>query len=56
MKYTKIGNYYVRRPQAAPYHATWVDHARLMAEVVADTAILLVLLFGLPLVVWMWLA
>jgi len=41
------------RPQAVPYHATWVDHARLTAEVVVDTAVLLVLLFGLPVLLWM---
>lgn len=45
-----------RRPQAIPYHASWWDHARLMAEVTFDTAVLLVLFFGLPLVLWMWLS
>jgi hypothetical protein len=42
-------------PQAyrvGPEGATWRD----VGEVVAGTVILLVLMFGLPLLLWMWLS
>lgn len=53
MRYTKVGNYYIRRPQAVPYHSTWQEHARLAIEVTLDTAVFLALFIGLPLLLWL---
>ena len=52
--YKKQGNHYILR-QAEPLnvHSTWVDHAKLMAEVVLETAVLLSLFIGVPFLIWL---
>lgn len=51
-RYTKVGNYYVRRPQAAPVPETWGEaFRRNWPEILFGAAILLTLWVGIP-----WLA
>jgi hypothetical protein len=47
-RYTKVGNYYVRRPMAHPVHDPWTAHARDAAEALAGVLVLFVLMFVLP--------
>lgn len=49
----KIGNYYVRRPQAVPYHADWTEHLRDAAEALAGVVVFLTLFIGVPLLLWL---
>ena len=49
----RMRGYWVRRPQATPYHATWVDHAKDTAEIVLGMVVLLSLFFGVPLLLWL---
>ena len=51
-RYTKVGNYYVRRPQATPFRVTASDHLKDAGEALLGVVVLLVLLFGVPFLLW----
>ena len=45
-------NYYVRRPQATPFRVTASDHLKDAGEALLGVVVLLVLLFGVPFLLW----
>ena len=58
----KKGNYWVRRPHATPYHATWQEYAvdaakdastlALVIGLLAANIVLLALFLGVPFLLW----
>jgi hypothetical protein len=52
-RYTKVGNYYVRRPQATRYEPHWTDTAKDVGEIVLGVVVLLALMFGIPFLLWL---
>jgi hypothetical protein len=47
-RYTKVGNYYVRRPQATPFRVTASDHLKDAAEILLGVVIFTALFLGIP--------
>jgi hypothetical protein len=52
-RYTKVGNYYVRRPQATPFRVTASDHLKDAAEILLGVVIFTALFLGIPFLLWL---
>jgi hypothetical protein len=52
-RYTKVGNYYIRRPQAAPFRVTASDHLKDAAEILLGVVIFTALFLGIPFLLWL---
>jgi hypothetical protein len=53
MKRTKVGNYYIVRPQAAPFRVTASDHLKDAAEIALGVVVFISLFLGIPFLLWL---